>query len=117
MPETYSSEYTQINNLYFALVTRTTPVHGKDLAKRIGIPERDIRDVVYAARKRGIPVVSGNDGYSLAHTPEDAEKAAKRLRSHAIRELLAGRCLRRWARQERLRLEHPGVLFDMEVAR
>ena len=40
-------------------------VHMEDLAKRIGIDERTLRQLIYNARENGVPILSSAAGYFL----------------------------------------------------
>ena len=83
----------------------------RSVARRLGVTTRYLRRVVAAARVAGVPVVSGDFGYRMPSSPEDAEACAQRLRAHAKEELLAASRLERWAQRKRETTRHDPLMF------
>lgn len=78
------------------------------LSARLGVSERRIRRAVAEARTSGAtPIVSGDFGYGMAQSPEEAERCADRLEAHGKRELQAATALRKWAKRKRNEALYP----------
>lgn len=59
-------------------------MHAQALAARFSMPERLVRQCVSNLRKMGKPILSGNDGYWMARTPEDIDRCVASLHRRAL---------------------------------
>lgn len=80
------------------------PQTKRELAERMGIPARDVEEMVRLARLDGAPILSDGDGYRLAADPDELEAQARRLRIRAAHQFLTARAVRLSAR--RMKAEH-----------
>lgn len=68
--------------------TREFPIKGKDLALRLKVNERTVRDLVHEARKEGICVGSlPSVGYFMIRTPEEARECLNTMQKHSLSQL------------------------------
>lgn len=88
----------------------------RELAERMGIPQRSVEEMVQAERLAGAPILSDGDGYRVTHDPEEVAGQAARLRSRYITQALTARAMRRTAARmkeaEDAAQEPAGTLWD-----
>ena len=91
------------------------PQTKRELAERMGIPSRDVEEMVRLARLDGAPILSDGDGYRLTDDPEEVATMARRLhrRSNHVHE--TAEALEQTAERMRARaaaaLEPPATLW------
>jgi biotin operon repressor len=79
---------------------RPNALRKADIARRLGIPTRQVEAEIQKLRLDGEPVVSDEHGYWLG-TPDEVRDCANRLRNRAGNQLLTARKMRQTA--ERMR--------------
>lgn len=62
---------------------KSNAVHLRDLRAMTGLSGRDIRRMVEWERRHGVGILSGNDGYFLAETPDEVTHFVRQMRSRA----------------------------------
>lgn len=61
----------------------------RELARRMGVTQRDVRYLIEQARKAGeLPIMSGPDGYRLARSPEEYALNVERRHKRALVQLV-----------------------------
>lgn len=53
----------------------------KEIRQRLGIPERELRQEVHDMRLQGVPIITGNFGYSLAVNKVQVVRTINRMKS------------------------------------
>lgn len=92
------------------------PIHASSLARVIGVSERRLRHIVHAATvEHNQAILSGDDGYTLPESAEEAFAAADRLHAHAMGELAKEVTLRRYGTERLLRDTYSPTLFPVQV--
>lgn len=74
---------------------RALPIRGNVLSCQLRVSERTVRELVAELRGAGYPICSGDRGYYMAQTAQEARECYLRLRSHALAELAAIKALKR----------------------
>lgn len=64
-------------------------IHQKELAARLGVTPSSLKKSVRAARKRGIPIMSGSSGYWLAESDREVERFLQLMESQAVTRFLS----------------------------
>jgi hypothetical protein len=85
------------------------PQTKKDIARRSGLPLRDVELLIHAARLEGVPIISDSFGYWLTDDPEEVAACARRLRSRYITQARTARALRLTSR----RMARPVLFPDL----
>ena len=75
---------------------RAAALRKVDIARRLGIPTRQVEAEIQQLRLNGEPIVSDDHGYWLG-TPEEVRVCADRLRRRAGHQLVTSRAMRRTA--------------------
>lgn len=75
------------------------PQTKRELADRMGIPQRSVEEAVQVERLAGAPILSDGDGYRLAGTSDELEAQVQRLRRRAANQFLTARAVRQTARR------------------
>lgn len=92
------------------------PVHAAELARMMGTNERRLRHIVHAAAvEHDQAILSGDDGYGLPASAQEAFAAADRLHAHAMGELAKEVVLRRYGTQRLLKDAYSPTLFPVQV--
>ena len=82
---------------------RRNGIRAEDLAARLGVTERTLRELVSAARENGVAIVGTPEtGYYVAQTADELEECCKFLRSRAMHSLAMEARLRKVALPELL---------------
>ena len=92
------------------------PQTKRELSERMGIPARDVEEMVRLARLEGAAIVSDGDGYRLAASSKELDTQARRLRIRAAHQFLTARAVRQAARRmkeaEDAALRPSGTLWE-----
>jgi biotin operon repressor len=68
--------------------THEFPISGKDLALRLKVNERTLRDLVHEARKQGVPIGSlPSVGYFMIRSQEEAYMCLNTMKKHSLSQL------------------------------
>lgn len=63
-------------------------VKGPELAKELGVSNRDLREIVNTLRRDGVPIASNSDGYFYAETAQEVRATLNHMK-HRIRGITA----------------------------
>lgn len=91
------------------------PQTKKELADRMGVPQRTVEASVNEARHEGHPILSDSDGYRLTDDPEEVATMARRLHRRSTHVHETAQALEQTAERMRARaaaaLEPPATLW------
>lgn len=83
------------------------PQTKKELADRMGVPQRTVEASVNEARHEGHPILSDSDGYRLTDDPEEVATMARRLHRRSTHVHETAQALE--ATAERMAREQSGI--------
>lgn len=99
----------QIEASYPKPVTATTICENLNILSSDKLTGATVREAVhyYRSLTSPVPIMSGPDGYSIAHNPEDLDATIKQLRGRALSILTAYSRLKRWRAEAKFILPSP----------